>query len=332
MTRSLILHVANIALCLSLAFIGSCATSPEVNDQDDGYSEEEKRLIIRAKKEMEIGRNMAGRLLRFYGVYNDQKLVRYVNEVGNYVASRSQFAERRFMFDILNTEDINAYACPGGYILLTVGAVRNASSEAELAAVIAHEIAHVGKEHMLNKLASMSEDEMDGKKSGPQKNLPEEVTVRKRPDAEESAAGALLAKYIGGNIAGLNALKAAKAGMSIILEKGLGADLEFEADVEGARYAIDGGYYPYALTDFLCRIHIKKGFSKEDCFDGKPSKKSSKKDSILDKTHPSVPQRIANIMSHLQKIDAKEIVGAKGRKRFKAMKKRLPPAANAKQG
>ena len=318
------LWLLNSFMCFLMVSIGSCTSVPK-KEKNEAYTEEERRLLVRAKKEMEIGRNMAGRLLRFYGVYNDRKLVKYINEIGNYVGSQSAYPNRRFMFDILNTEDINAYACPGGYILLTLGAVRNSSSEAELAAIIAHEIAHIGKEHMLNKLASMSEDEMDGKTSS-KVDLPESVTVRKRPDPKESKTGAILAKYIGGSVGALNALKAAKAGMSIILEKGLGAELEFEADVDGTQYAVNSGYYPYALSDFLCRIYVTKGHKKEDCFTGK-AKKSKKKKSILDKTHPSVPQRIANIMSHLQKMEAKSIVGAKGKSRFKKMKKRLPKLA-----
>ena len=280
-----------VALLFSLFLsLGSCTTTDR-KANGDKYSEEEVRLIVRAKKEMEIGRSMAGRLLRFYGVYEDRELVRYLNEIGNYVASQSPYSERRFMFDILNTEEVNAFACPGGYILVTLGAIRNARSEAELAAILAHEIAHVGKEHMLNKLVSMSEAEMEGKDKQ-EKNIPKALAVRKRPDPKKSAAGAMLAKYIGGSVAGLNALQAAKAGMSIILEKGLGAEVEFEADAMGAELAVESGYAPYALTDYLCRMHIKRGYKKEHCFAGRKPKKKAKFETILDKTHPSIPKRI----------------------------------------
>ena len=163
MKSKLILLSLGLAL-FSMFQLSSCSTTSESKVEEQQYTEEEQRLILRAKKEMEIGRNMAGRLLRFYGVHNDQKLVKYVNQVGNFVVRNSEFPDRRFMFDILDSEEVNAYACPGGYILITLGAVRKATSEAELAAIIAHEISHVGNEHMLNKLASMSEDELEGKK------------------------------------------------------------------------------------------------------------------------------------------------------------------------
>ena len=329
MKSKLILLSLGLAL-FSMFQLSSCSTTSESKVEEQQYTEEEQRLILRAKKEMEIGRNMAGRLLRFYGVHNDQKLVKYVNQVGNFVVRNSEFPDRRFMFDILDSEEVNAYACPGGYILITLGAVRKATSEAELAAIIAHEISHVGNEHMLNKLASMSEDELEGKKDEKKSTVTDAMMVRKRPEAKASKAGALLAKYIGGSVAGLNALAAAKAGMSIIMEKGLGSELEFEADIDGSKYTLDSGYEPYALATFLCRIYMSKGFKKADCYKSKSKKLAKNKKTVLDRTHPSVPQRIANIKSYLRKLDARSIVGAKGKKRFLKMKSRLPKAKKIK--
>ena len=318
-----------LGAALLLAILASCTTTGEPTENISEYSEEEQRLIIRAKKEMEIGRNMAGRLLRFYGVHNDQEMVRYVNEVGNFVVQNSSYPDRRFMFDILDSEEVNAYACPGGYILITLGAIRKAASEAELAAILAHEVSHVGREHMLTKLANMSDEELKGKKEE-EKNLPASMLVRKRPEAKESAAGAMLAKYVGGSVAGLNALAAAKAGMSIIMEKGLGAELEFEADADGSKYILDSGYHPLALANYLCRVYVSKGFKKSDCRKSKAKKINKKKQTILDKTHPSVPQRIANIRSYLRKYDVKDVVGAKGKKRILQMRKRLPKPSKTK--
>lgn len=314
-------YIKSSCLLISTSLCLATCTSSDVKKTTQ--TEEQEKILEKAKNEREIGRNMAGRLLRFYGPFNDRKMVRYVNEVGNYVASRSEYPQRRFMFDILNTEDINAFACPGGYILLTLGTIRNAKTEAELAAVIAHEIAHVGKEHMLNTLSKLSEDELS--KIGKEKvKLTDDIIVRKRPDAKSNKAGDIIAKYAGSSIAGLNALKAAKAGMSIILEKGLGSNLEFEADLVGTQYTVESGYDPYALTEYLCRIYTTKGHSKSDCYSEKKRKKKSKQISILDKTHPSVPMRIAHIMKYLKQVEADKIIGAKGRKRFLNIQKRLP--------
>lgn len=307
---------------LTNIFLASCISNKAAEEDSRQYSEAEQKILEKAKKELEIGRNMAGRLLRLWGTVKEQDLTNYVNQVAGYIATNSPFQDRRFMVEILDVEDINAFACPGGYILLTKGAVMNATSEAELAAILAHEIAHVGKEHMLKKLTSLDQDK-DEKKEEP---LPDSIAVRKRPDARKSLTGELLAKYMAGSVAGLNVLKAAKQGLNVILEKGLGADLEFEADREGIQYLVAAGYYPYALVDFLCRIEVRRGHKKEDCF--KPNVEiKEKKKTILDKTHPSVPKRIAAVMGELNTLNAKDIVGAKGKKRFKK-KKRLLSKSN----
>ncbi len=317
-----------MGLGLTAPFVTSCVTKKEKSEEttaEGRLTEEQHKQLEDARAEMEIGRNMAGRLLKFYGAYQDEKLVRYVNEVGLYVAKFSEFPERRYMFDVYNSDAVNAFACPGGYILISLGAVKNASNEAELAHVLGHEIAHVGKKHMFNTLAKMSKDELDktaeeGAKAAP---LPEEVVVRKRPAPEENVIGALIARYLSGSAAGLNVLQAAKAGMSLVMEKGLGSDLEYEADREGTHYAINAGYYPKALVNFLCRIEVNKGKPKDYCL--KPEKMEAKADgkSVLERTHPPIPERVANIKTVLIAVKADDIIGAKGKKRFAKIKERL---------
>ncbi|NRA64585.1 MAG: M48 family metalloprotease [Pseudobacteriovorax sp.] len=308
MSRSLLAFAASFTLLVT-----SCV-SKDSERTDRKYSEVEEKQIIKVKKEVEIGRNMAGRLLRYWGTVDAPKVTRYINQLGAYVAQNSEYRDRKFMFEILDTPVINAFAAPGGYILITRGTLENAANEAELAAVIAHEIAHIGKEHMLSTLVKIDQDERN--KENTKSKLPKSVEVRKRPDPKVSAIGSQLAKYISGSVAGLNVLKAATAGMGIILEKGLDAQLEFDADRVGNEILVNAGYYPYALVDFLCRIEIKRGGKKEDCFTGKTMDAKQKK-SILDKTHPSVPMRIAAAMKDLEALGAKDITGAQGKKRFK---------------
>lgn len=314
-----------LILCSSLTmFFGACVSSSDESSEPP-VSEEAQQAIAKAKKETEIGRDMTGRLLKFWGAVGKKPLVRYVSEVGAYVAANSEYSDRKFMFEILDTPQVNAFAAPGGYILLTKGAIVNAESEAELAAVIAHEIAHVGKEHMINTLLEKNREFEDDRS-----DEPESVRVRRRPDPKKSQTGSLLAKYIAGSVAGLNVLKAARQGMSIILEKGLGAELEFEADVEGSKILVNSGYYPFALVEYLCRIETKRGMDKKDCFKERNSKIADQEKTILDKTHPTVPARIQTIMKELDKIDAKSITGAKGQKRFLKRKALLNTASTKK--
>jgi predicted Zn-dependent protease len=316
------LVVLSAAGLLSLAFGLSCTTTERKIEAR--LSIEEQRKLEEARAEMEIGRNMAGRLLKFYGAHPDEKLVRYVNEVGLFVARYSDAPERRYMFEVYNSETVNAFACPGGYILISLGAVKTASNEAELAHILGHEIAHVSHRHMYTTLTKMNQDELDkaADQSSQGLGVTQEMQARMRPDPEESAMGALLARYLSGNAAGLNILKAAKAGMSLIMERGLGADLEFEADREGTSYAIDAGYHPKALVNFLCRMETNRGRPKEYCLTEMEAPPPTM-GSILDKTHPSVPARVSHIKKVLVTMKAEDIVGAKGKKRFMTMKERL---------
>ncbi|MCX6129592.1 MAG: M48 family metalloprotease, partial [Proteobacteria bacterium] len=220
-------------------------------------------------------------------------------------------------------------ACPGGYILISLGAIKNAVNEAELAHVLGHEIAHVGRKHMMNALTKMSKEELDKKANDGAKaaETPEELKARLRPEPVESTLGATIAKYLVGSAGSLNLLKAAKAGMSLIMEQGLGADLEFEADREGTRYAISAGYNPKALVNFLCRMETARGRPKEYCFKEANNPKSEVK-SVLDKTHPPVPARIAKIKEVLVTMKADEIIGANGKKRFMSIKDRVMKASS----
>jgi predicted Zn-dependent protease len=319
---------------LSLVLLGSCSfgSQPKAGQVEAQPDAEQQKKLDEARAELEIGRNMAGRLLKFYGAYPDEKLVRYVNEVGNYVAKYSDHPERRYMFEVYNSETVNAFACPGGYILVSLGAIKNASNEAELAHVLGHEVAHVGHKHMYNALNKMSKEELEKNAEAGSKStdIPEETRARMRPAPEQSELGSAIAKYISGSAAGLNILQAAKAGMSVIMEKGLGAELEYEADREGTRYAVGAGYYPKALINFLCRMEVSRGKPRDYCLKAIAAK--GEPATILDKTHPAVPLRVNNIKEVLVAMKADEIIGAKGKKRFMVMKERtLQTASNKAQ-
>jgi predicted Zn-dependent protease len=308
-----------VAGTLLLAGSGVLATSACTKAQQQakpaeaeaGLTSAQSKEMDEYRAEVEIGRNMAGRLLAYYGVIDDPQVLGYLNQVGGYVASYSDYPERRYMFSILKHESVNAFACPGGYVLVTLGALRAAHNEAEIAMILGHEIAHVGKKHMFDTLKSMKEKELAEKAKGAEAlGLNDPIyKARSRPVAEETGAGAMLARYLSGSTgAALNVLQAAQAGMTLITSEGIGPELENEADSEGVKYGIRAGYHPRALIGYLKRIRANKTKLKN-----------------LGKTHPSPDARIANIKKLIDGMNADEIIGALGTARFKKTRASFPP-------
>ena len=290
--------------------VAACMHDKRKDGADPKLTPEQQKAADDYAAEVEIGRNMAGRLLSYYGIVDDPKLVGYVNQVGDYVASYSDFPERKYMFAVLNHESVNAFACPGGYILVTLGAIRAAHNEAELAAVLGHEITHVGKRHMMETLKKMREKDLEAAaNANKDKHLDPALKVRERPVAEESAFGTQLASYMTGKAgAGLNILQAAQAGMTLITSKGLGPEMEFEADAEGVKFAIRAGYEPKAMLHYLKRLE----------------EHSEKKIKNLEKTHPPTAERRKAIAKLLLTLKADDIIGATGQDRFDKIHKALP--------
>jgi beta-barrel assembly-enhancing protease len=290
----------------------SCLGLALYAEEQNGKSEVVDKALEDAKAEMEIGRNMAGKLLGFYGVFEDKPLIAYLNQVGNYVAKAGDFPNRRYMFSVLDSDSVNAFACPGGYILVTRGTIQHAKNEAELAAVLGHESAHVGLQHMYNSLKKMGDAEAKKmEEEAEARKLKDEYAVaRLRPKAEESSTGSALAQFLlTANGGGMNLLQAAKAGINLMMEKGLDKKLEFEADKEGVKYAVRAGYDPKGLDQFLLRLaQIKK----------KEGEKS-----VMDKTHPSIPDRRKAIAETLNGMSADQITGAVLAKRFLGFQQRV---------
>lgn len=103
-------------------------------------------------QEVKLGRDVAARVIGRFGLERDDGRTRYLNLVGLALAQRSDRPNLPWRFAILATDDVNAYACPGGYVFVTRGALAMVRDEAELAAVLAHEISHVTRKHIIKAL------------------------------------------------------------------------------------------------------------------------------------------------------------------------------------
>jgi predicted Zn-dependent protease len=173
------------------------------------------------EEEARIGKQIAGNLLGAVPLVRDDKLQRYVNQVGEWVALQSGRKDVTWRFGVLDTEDINAFAAPGGYIFLTKGLYRRLNNEAELAGVLAHEIAHVTKKHHLKVLKQSSLIGALG-----------QAASSKAKDSDP-----VVQNLIGNG--------------AEIMARGLDKNAEFEADRVGIVFAARAGYDPWGLPTTL---------------------------------------------------------------------------------
>jgi beta-barrel assembly-enhancing protease len=113
-------------------------------------------------EEIQIGRDMAARLLGAAPLVPDAKLQQYVNKVGFWLAVQTERPDLPWHFGVMDAPQLNAFAVPGGTIFVTRGLVAHMKSEAELAGVLAHEIAHVLRKHHLKAIQKGAQTALAG--------------------------------------------------------------------------------------------------------------------------------------------------------------------------
>jgi beta-barrel assembly-enhancing protease len=190
-------------------------------------------LNISEQEERDLGERVSATVRTEFGVLQDAAVTRYVALVGNVLAKSSSRPGLKWEFIVLDTDGVNAFAAPGGLVHITKGALGLIRSEAELAGVLGHEIAHVTKKHTVNAI----------KKSKAIKMTTEEV-------------GAKGSAYYS---------KLANAAYDNVVERGFDRGDERDADQEGVRLANKAGYNPAGLESFLEKlIERNKGMAAGD--------------------------------------------------------------------
>ena len=106
----------------------------------------------KVEKEIEIGRAVFAKLAGKYGVIKDEKSTEYLNKFGKSLAMFTERQEIEYYFAVLKSDQVNAYALPGGYVLISLGALKQIKSPGELAGIIAHELGHINKKHVLKRV------------------------------------------------------------------------------------------------------------------------------------------------------------------------------------
>ncbi len=171
--------------------------------------------------EIKIGREIAGNILGAAPLVKDAGLQKYVNQVGRWVASQSERPDLPWHFGVIESDDINAFAAPGGYVLITKGLYKKLEDESQLAGVLGHEIGHVVKKH--------------------------HIKVLQKSQLLNLGAN-LLGASVGKNNQSVQTLIGHGAEISA---RGLDKDAEFEADRVGLTLSTRSGYEPYGLVDIL---------------------------------------------------------------------------------
>ncbi len=227
-----------IAVVLIMALY---AVSPTSTLAAESESEWRKRLSSNDEvaqsditEEVRFGREVAARIIGRFGLYDKPALTKYVNLVGTVLAMSTSRPELEFHFAVLNTDEINAYAAPGGYIFVTRGALFKMQDEAELAGVLAHEISHVVEKHVVK-----------------------ELNIR---GSEDSAVSGL-ARVIGGSTDAARAAfsQAVDQAMDILFKNGYKREDEAQADRDSVMFCALAGYEPAGLVHYFERINGIKG-------------------------------------------------------------------------
>jgi len=187
-------------------------------------------LLASSAKDDQIGKEIYDQITAQMPIYNDPAFNDYVNAVGQKLAAHSDRPDITYTFTVLDSPDINAFATPGGYVYINRGLVTYMKSEAQLAAVLAHEIAHITARHSAR---------------------------QQRAQTTTNVAATVLAILSrSGDVGEATALWGTAA------VRGYGRDMELEADSLGAGFMAAAGYDRNAVIEVLSLLKDNERFEK----------------------------------------------------------------------
>ncbi|MBE9113831.1 M48 family metalloprotease [Nodosilinea sp. LEGE 07298] len=171
---------------------------------------------ISDQEEVELGRQINQMVLsQQYQLYNNRQVQQYVDRVGQRLVAASDSRDIPFTFQVVASDEVNAFATPGGFVYVTTGLLQEADNEAQLASVLAHEIAHINERHSVQALRR-----------------------------------AVLAQGIA-ETAGVEMNALAQVGYQVAFELPRSRDYEYAADAAGLQILQAAGYPPQAFVNFL---------------------------------------------------------------------------------
>lgn len=211
-----------IVLVLGFLLLASCVTNPITGKKEF--------MVISESTEVSVGADAVPSVeYQYGGIYPNNQVNQYVNAVGQKLARVSHRPKLKFQFKVLNTSMINAFALPGGFIYITRGLLVKMDNEAQLAAVLGHEIGHVTARHGAKRLQSA---------------LGFQFLVKLALSYDASRKDGSPSK-------GLVASTKVGSVLFNVISLGYGRENEYQADELGMVYARQAGYKPQGVIELL---------------------------------------------------------------------------------
>ena len=232
--------------------LGACSTNPATGEQ-------QFTALMPASQERQIGASEHEKIVQQFGLYNDPAVVSYVNEIGRKVAQDTERPDVSYKFYVLDSPIVNAFALPGGYIYISRGLLALANSEAEVAAVLSHEVGHITGRHSAERYST-------------------------------GVVTSLGASILSAAIDKGGASQAIGLGANLYLSS-YSRSQENEADTLGLRYMTRGGYHPDAMGKFLNSLRAQSSL------DAQLAGKSGAEQVSYLSTHPATSDRVAKTVS-----------------------------------
>ncbi len=250
-----------LVLLALLSVLGGCATNPATGKSDF--------VMMSEQSELEMGQKYSQEIAKQYPRYEDAKLQAYVQQVGERVARAGDRPQLQYHFTVIDTPDINAFALPGGYIYIHRGLMAYLGSEAELAAVLGHEVGHVTARHSVKQQS-------------------------------QSSAWSILGQAVAlGTGVGAAADLTNVLGTAFV--RGYGRDMELEADGLGAKYLARAGYDPTAMIQVVRVLKNQEDFARDEAARKGQAAQPVGYHGLFD-THPDNDERLKQVLGPAQAL------------------------------
>ena len=173
---------------------------------------------ISDEQEVEIGKQTNQQVLQQYQLYDSPQIQQYVSNLGQELLNSSDSRDIPFTFQVVASDEVNAFATPGGFVYVTTGLLETAENRAQLASVMAHEIAHINERHGIDGL--------------------------KQAVAAQGIA----------NTVGVDSNTLAQMAYQLAVDLPQSRSFEYEADRSGLEILQQAGYPPQAFANFLAKL------------------------------------------------------------------------------